>query len=159
MKKRWPLFLVFLCIAGMLAFGAWRKTYSFTATPLVCVDGNTIVNGTDFYSDEINIKKPADMPNVAALTIEFIPENNADTATLDFDFDVCSQDKPGNWSLFREGFTTRLISIPLNTPAAAGTIRVTLPLNVVGISHIRLREIENNSAANDCIGIIVKISL
>lgn len=123
------------------SFGqSWSRSDYFMASGVSCGAGATLVNQTGFASLIIRASYPG-MPSTGALTITFT-RTTGTSATVDFEFQA-SYDNGVTWTT--SAYVT--VSIPTNSLAASDVVRYTAPINVYGVSHLRLSRIVNNDGA------------
>jgi len=144
MKK---LFLICLLVLAVSASGAQYYNANFLDTAVAVNAGITSVNGTDFASKE----RPTSN-NAGLITITFTRAAGS-ASTVNFYFQV-SFDGGTTWSDYIES-----ISIETQHSVISGTtVRVSKPVNLWGISYMRLSKIVNGDTANNLTAVNATIS-
>ena len=131
-----------VALAGVGAAQSWYMSQAFLATGVSCGTSASVVNGTDFGSAAVRVSFIG-QPSIGALTVTFTRAAGSSTATVDFYFQV-SYDGGTTYSDYIEPF-----SVETGHAAISGTtVRVTKPILLYGVSHIRLYKITNNDGSN-----------
>ncbi len=114
----------------------------------------TATNGTEFTSAEIAIEHSAKV--VISLTFT---RAAGSSSTVDVELEV-SPDHKNSWSLYRGGSANPMIQTATNTPVISGTtVKMLYQINAVGISHFRIKDIENTDSSNAITAVQVQISM
>jgi hypothetical protein len=141
------LFLICLLVLTVSAFSSQSYYAAFLDTAVDVGAGMTKVNVTDFTS-----KSHFTPVNTASITITFTRAAGS-ASTVDFYFQV-SFDGGTTWANYRS-----TISVPTNEPVISGTTcRVLTPVNLYGVSHIRLWKIVNGDVGNALTAVNATIS-
>jgi hypothetical protein len=148
MKRIAGIAILVLALA-IFCQGNYRFSQNFLTTAVACGKGATLVNGTGFTSASVDIMNQSAQ---GVVTVTFT--RAAGTAsTMDFEFQV-SYDGGTTWSTAYYA----VIQVPTNETAATNAVRVTIPVDFWGVSHVRLYRIKNNDAANDTTACNARIS-
>ena len=157
MKK---IALVALALALVFPlYASYHRSWKMLPTPVNCAANTIIINRVNFWAGHIPIGSERQARECSA-TITFTRAAGS-ASTVDFEFEV-STDNRVTWSLLREpdALDTPLVQIPTNTPVVSGTtVQATFYFNLPGVSHIRLRSINNNDTVNNLTAINVTLSL
>ena len=145
--------LAIILLLTIPLMGAYRKSADFLASAVAVNATITKVNGTDFTSVEVNLSYPPDLPTIGALTVTFTRAAGS-ASTVDFEFQV-SYDGGTSWTT---AYYVR-IQVATNETAVSNVVKVTKPVYLYGISHMRLYRIVNNDGANNLTACNAKISL
>lgn len=138
MKKLIIFSIALMAIVIMLNAG-WTFKKDFLATAVNCALSTTLVNGTDFTSEEVTTGRAA----LGAITITFTRAAGT-SATVDFEFQA-STDGGATWTT---AYYVQ-IQVATNDTAVSNVVRSAKPVNLGGISSLRLYRIVNNDAANN----------
>ena len=126
-----------------------RYNVNFT-TAFALAKTITKVNVTDFTS--INVSLPDDV-HTAMILLTFTRAAGSATFTLDYSFQV----SPDNGTTWYDYISA--ISLPTAQAIITGTtVRVGVPMNIIGFTHIRLASVTNNDTANDLTAVNAGIS-
>ena len=146
--------LIFVLILTVPLLGSVRKHQNFLTTAIDVDATVTKTNVTDFPSAEVAIEHSTE----AAFTVTFARAAGS-ASTVDIEIEV-STDNKATWSLYRSADGSALIRIPTNTSVVSGTtVRRTYQINAIGISHFRVKSVENTDVANNITDFNVQISL
>ena len=110
----------------------------FLGTAVSCGTSTTLVNGTNFASVPVRVSYPG-YGSIVALTVTFT-RTTGDANTVDFEFQA-SYDNGTTWDT---AYYVR-IQTATNATAVSSVVRTTSLVNVMGLSHLRLYRIKNNS--------------
>jgi len=147
MRKNLFRFLAALFLIAILFLplsSSWQNNRPFLAAGVSCGVSTTLVNGTGFTSNELAITLAGyDVINNGLLNITFTAAAGS-ALTVDFEFQV-SYDGGTTWTT---AYYVR-IQTPTNETAVTNVVRVSKPIYLYGISHIRLYRIVNNDDANN----------
>ncbi len=130
-----------------------KSATAFLASGVNVNASTTAANGTDFTSVEIPV---AEYPSFAAygvIQVEFARAAGS-ASTVDFKFQI-SMDNATTWTWYNLE-----IDVPTNTTAVTGTtVRMAYPVQIHGVTNIRLAVIDNTDAANNVTACNAKIAL
>lgn len=152
--------LIFALILVIPMSGNVRKWDSFllnsvgAVTAVDIAASATATNGTEFTSDEIAIQHSAKV----IISVTFTRAAGS-SSTVDFEIEI-STDHKNSWSLYRGGSANPMIQTATNTPVVSGTtVNMAYQINAVGISHFRIKDIENTDSSNAITAVQVQISM
>ena len=157
--KRYILILVLILVIPMS--GNVRKWDSFllnqydVETAIDIVASATATNGTDFTSDEIAIEHSA----WVLISVTFARAAGS-SSTVDVELEV-SSDHKNSWSTYRSGSgTSPMVQVRTDSPVISGTtVKMSYQINGTGISHFRIKDIENTDSSNAITAVQVQISM
>jgi len=152
--------LIFALILVIPMFGNVRKWESLlldsngAAEAIDIAASATATNDTEFYSAEIAVEHSAKV----IISVTFTRAAGS-ASTVDFEIEI-STDHKNSWSLYRGGSANPMIQTATNTPVISGTtVNMAYQINAVGISHFRIKDIENTDGANAITAVQVQISM
>ena len=152
--------LIFALILVIPMSGNVRKWDSFllnsvaAETAIDITASATATNDTEFTSDEIAVEHSAKV----IISVTFTRAAGS-SSTVDFEIEV-STDHKNSWSLYRGGSANPMIQVATNTPVISGTtVNMAYQINAVGISHFRIKDIENTDSSNAITAVQVQISM
>jgi hypothetical protein len=132
-----------LMLAVLASGQSWWKSEAFLATAVNCNASATVTNGVDFTSATVRASYIG-RPSVGAISVTFTRAAGSATLTVDFYFQA-SYDNGTTWADYIESF-----SVETGHAVLSGTtVKVTKPINLYGVSHLRLSKIVNNDTANN----------
>lgn len=156
--KRYILILALILVIPMS--GNVRKYDNFllnqydVETAIDIAASATATNDTEFTSDEIAVEHSAKV----IISVTFTRAAGS-SSTVDFEIEV-STDHKNSWSLYRGGSANPMIQVATNTPVISGTtVNMAYQINAVGISHFRIKDIENTDSSNAITAVQVQISM
>ena len=141
--KRLSLIIFLAIILAMPGPGSFRSKTDFLTAGVAVNATVTKVNGTDFTSIPIDLTWPPGAPSVGSIVVTFT--RAAGSASLVYFEFQASYDGGTTWTT---SYWTR-IEVPTNETAVANVVRAREPVELHGISHIRLFQIVNNDGANN----------
>ena len=107
---------------------------------VACGTSTTLVNGTNFASAPVRVSHLG-YDSIVAITVTFT-RTTGDANNVDFEFQA-SFDNGTTWDT---AYYVR-IQVATNETADSNVVRKTSLVNVMGLSHLRLYRIKNNSGS------------
>lgn len=149
MKKLILIAILALAFIAMPASSSWERRTVFLATATSVDNNDSIINGTDFTCNPVNI---AGINRPGALTVWFDPATPA-AVEIEFEFAVSydGADFSTDDSIYE-------IAVPTNSRAVGGTVRTTWPFPFNGVKFIRLERVVANNGAGNCTNVNAAIS-
>jgi len=145
--KNIRVLLAVLAVLAMISIPlgsqSYIANYRFLGSPLSVAASGTATDGTEFNSLEPRVSHNG-YGAVCAITVTFVRDGAGTTDTVDFEFQA-SFDGGTSWST---AYYVRL-RVATNETAISSTVIVTDPVNIYGISHLRLYRVVNNDSATN----------
>ena len=141
MKKN-ILRLMAIIVFAVMLFASYGKDYDFLSTTVSCAQSSTATITTDTTGIDVGAREG--MPNRGLVTIIFTRDGAGTADDVDVEFQV-SYDGGQNWT--SKAYIT--ISAATNSRAVSSVVTHSAPINLYGISHIRLSYIVNASATTN----------
>ena len=155
MKKYAQVFIAILILILATSLSGHVRKHEYLLSEAKAVNAGAMkTNGTHFDSPGVSLEHS----DKVTLTVVFARAAGS-SSTVDVEIEV-SPDNGATWALLRSADGTALLRTPTNEPVITGTtVRRTYQINAIGISHFRVKSVENTDVANNITDFNVQISL
>lgn len=157
MKRYILIFALILVIPMSGSVRKWNDMLLNSVAAVTAIDiaaSATATNGTDYTSLEL----PVEHSIRVVISITFARAAGS-SSTVDVELEV-STDHKKTWSTYRGGSANPMIQVATNSEVITGTtVNMAYQINAAGISHFKIKDIENTDSSNGVTDLQIRISM